>query len=100
MTEPEDKAGLLRFLGMLQYLARFVPNLSDVSASLQKLLESDVAWHWEAEQQKRFEDLKILVSKALVLKYFDVKKDLTLSFESSSEGLGAVLIQDGQPVIC
>ncbi|XP_053743547.1 uncharacterized protein LOC128771803 [Synchiropus splendidus] len=39
MPEPEDKAGLLRFLGMLQYLAKFVPNLSDVSAPLRKRLE-------------------------------------------------------------
>lgn len=98
MPEPEDKAGLLRFLGMLQYLAKFVPNLSDVSAPLRKLLEGDVAWQWEAEQQKSFEKLKMLVSKAPVLRYFDVKKDITLSVDASSEGLGAVLIQDGQPV--
>lgn len=83
---------------MLQYLAKFVPNLSDVSAPLRKLLEGDVAWHWEAEQQKSFEKLKMLVSKAPVLRYFDVKKDITLSVDASSEGLGAVLIQDGQPV--
>lgn len=79
MPEPEEKAGLLRFLGMLQYLAKFVPNFSDMSVLLRKLLEGDVAWHWEAEQQKSFEKLKMLVSKALVLRYFDVKKDITLS---------------------
>lgn len=98
MPEPEDKAGLLRFLGMLQHLAKFIPNLSEVSALLQKLLEGETAWHWDTEQKKSFEKLKMLVSKAPVLKYFDVGKDVTLSVDASSEGLGAVLIQEGQPV--
>ena len=66
MPEPEDKAGLMRFLGMLQYLAKFVPNLSEESAPLRTLLDSKVAWHWETEQQKSFEKLKQLVSSAPV----------------------------------
>lgn len=98
MPEPEDKAGLLRFLGMLQHLAKFIPNLSEVSAPLRKLLGGETAWHWDTEQKKSFEKLKMLVSKAPVLKYFDVGKDVTLSVDASSEGLGAVLIQEGQPV--
>lgn len=98
MPEPEDKAGLMRFLGMLQYLAKFVPNLSEESAPLRTLLDSKVAWHWESEQQKSFEKLKQLVSSAPVLKYYDVHKEVTLSVDASSEGLGAVLLQDGQPV--
>lgn len=40
MPEPEEKAGLFKFLGMIQYLAEFVPNLSDMSAPL---LENDIA---------------------------------------------------------
>lgn len=54
MPEPVDKAALMRFLGLLQYLAKFVPNMSDISAPLRKLLEGNIAWHWESEQQKSF----------------------------------------------
>jgi len=31
MPEPQDKLVLQRFLGMLQYLAKFIPNLSEVT---------------------------------------------------------------------
>ncbi|KAI4884219.1 hypothetical protein NFI96_005617 [Prochilodus magdalenae] len=98
MPEPEDKAALMRFLGMLQYLAKFIPNLAEVSAPVRKLLESDTAWHWDFEQQESFRKLKSLVSNTPVLKYFDVSKDITLSVDASSEGLGAVILQGGQPV--
>ncbi|XP_057191716.1 uncharacterized protein K02A2.6-like isoform X1 [Triplophysa rosa] len=47
MYEPQDKSALMRFLGVVQYLAKFIPNLSENSAPLRKLLESGVEWHWE-----------------------------------------------------
>ncbi|RXN16535.1 dynein heavy chain axonemal [Labeo rohita] len=98
MPEPQDKAALMRFLGLLQYLSKFIPNMSDLSAPLRKLLEGDVAWHWETEQQRSFERLKSLVSNTPVLKYFDVNKEIMLSVDASAEGLGAVLLQEGHPV--
>lgn len=35
---------------------------------------------------------------APVLKYFDVKKDVTLSVDASQSGLGAALLQDNFPI--
>lgn len=98
MPQPQDKAALLRFLGMVQYLAKFIPNLSEVSAPLRQLLEEEVAWHWEPKQAQSFERLKTLVNNTPVLHYYDVNKEVTLSVDASSEGLGAVLLQEGQPV--
>ena len=42
MPLPTNKKELQRFLGMVNYLGKFLPNLSDVSAPLRKLLEKDV----------------------------------------------------------
>jgi hypothetical protein len=52
---------------MLQYLGKFIPNLSEISAPLRRLLEKDVAWHWEQQQQCSFEQLKSLVASSPVL---------------------------------
>lgn len=97
MLAPEDKPALQRFTGLLQYPSKFIPNLSELSAHLRKL-EGNVEWHWGTEQQQSFDKLKALVSQAPVLKYYDVGKPVTLSVDASSEGLEAVLLQEGQPV--
>ena len=43
-----------------------------------------------------FETLKESITKAPVLKYYIVKEPVTLNVDSSSKGLGAVLLQNGQ----
>lgn len=53
-------------------------------------------WHWGTEQQQSFDKLKVLVSQTPVLKYYGVDKPVTLSVDASSEGLGAVILQEGR----
>ena len=42
MPEPTNKTELQRFLGKINYLAKFLPNLASVSAPLRSLLENDI----------------------------------------------------------
>lgn len=55
-------------------------------------------WNWETSQQKSFKALKSQLSNAPVLRFFDVNKDVTLSVDACSEGLGAVILQEEHPV--
>ena len=98
MPRPETREDLQRFLGMLTYLGKFIPNLSHVASPLRALLEKEVEWQWQAEQQKSFVSLKELITKAPVLKYFNPKRPVKLSVDASSKGLGAVLLQDNHPI--
>ncbi len=98
LPPPQNKQDLLRFNGMVQYLTKFIPNLSEISAPLRKLLENDTEWHWEEPQQRSFEQVKQLVTNAPTLKFYFVNKPVTMSVDASSEGIGAVLLQDDQPV--
>jgi hypothetical protein len=41
MPRPKDKLGIRRFIGLGQYLAKFIPNLSDIDDPLQILLKSE-----------------------------------------------------------
>ena len=41
MPKPEDPAAVRRFLGMANYLARFVPNMSQLSAPSREQTESE-----------------------------------------------------------
>ncbi|UYV69487.1 K02A2.6-like [Cordylochernes scorpioides] len=41
---------LERFLGMITYLGRFIPNLSTLTVVLRNLLKKDVPWNWNASK--------------------------------------------------
>ena len=42
MPTPADKQSLQRLLGMITYLGKFLPRLSDVTEPLRRLLDRDV----------------------------------------------------------
>ena len=71
MPASKNKEELQRFLGMLTYLTKFIPNLSQAVSPLRTSLEKDVEWYWSNQQEHSFKMLKQLTIEAPVLKYFD-----------------------------
>lgn len=98
MPVPADVPALQRFLGMVNYLGKFIPNFSQLSAPLRQLTHKDTEWTWHEQQQKAFEDLKKRMSCPPVLLYYDVDKPVTLTCDASQYGLGAACLQEGKPV--
>lgn len=98
MVKPTCLKDLQTFMGFIQYLSKFMPHLSTVSAPLRTLLEKNTAWHWDEEKETSFLKLKDMATNAPILQYYDPSKPLTLSVDASSKGLGAVLIQNQRPV--
>ena len=93
MPAPENKSDLQRFLGMVTYLGKFVPNLSEVSAPLRELLEKNLAWSFDTPQRQAFQELKLLITNSPILKYFDPKLPIKVFSDASKSGLGATLEQ-------
>lgn len=98
MKQPENVEEVQTFLGFINYLAKFLPNMSDKSAPLRELLLNSTEWHWGPEQEESFETLKQMAINAPVLVYYDDSKPLTLTVDSSSKGLGAAIVQEGKPI--
>lgn len=90
---PKNKEELQRFLGMTNYLAKFVPTYSSVSAPLRKLLEKDVMWHWNESHVKSTDQLKTMITESGVLKFYDPLKEIKISTDASSFGIGSVILQ-------
>ena len=98
MPPPTDKQSVQRLLGLAQYLAKFLPHLSEVTKPLRNLTQSKTLWVWEEAQQTAFKKLKEMVTCTPVLRYYNLKEEVTLQCDASQSGLGAALMQNGQPV--
>lgn len=71
MPVPTDVTSLQRFLGMVNYLSKYIPNFSDIAAPLRKLTHKDIAWCWFQHHQEAFNCLKSCLSSPPVLAYYD-----------------------------
>ncbi|KAK3752981.1 hypothetical protein QZH41_016289 [Actinostola sp. cb2023] len=98
MPKPEDIQGVQRLNGFVNYLAKFLPKLSDVMLPIRELTRKDVEWQWSEKQEKAFAEVKRAVTEAPVLRYYDPKKDLEIQCDASQSGLGATLMQEGKPI--
>ena len=98
MPIPEDASAVRRFCGMIQYLARFLPNLAQTAAPLRQLTRNDAEWIWTEEHTTAFNTLKKMAAEAPLLGHYDPKAPITLQTDASSHGLGATLLQDSRPI--
>ena len=96
MTPPQKV--LRRFLGIVNYVTKFMPKAAEVMKPLHTLLQKDVEWTWTTAQQKAFDALKRMVTNSPVLGFYDPQFELTLEADASEYGLDAALWQIGKPI--
>ena len=98
VPEPEDVTALKRFLGIVTYLAKFMPHLSEMTEPLRRLEDKNVEFQWLDQHSIAMNTIRKFLTEAPVLLYYDMSKPVTVQCDAIQSGLGAVLLQDGQPV--
>ena len=99
MEPPKNETELRSFLGMVNYLSRYTPALAELRPPLDRLYKKDRVWRWDPEHQRAFDGIKITVTTLPVLAYFDPRAEHSIQCDASKQGLRAVLLQNGHPVI-
>lgn len=83
---------------MVNFVAKFAPQVSEVTAPLRELIKKNISFHWLDIHDKAFSYLKSILIDSEALRCYDVTKPVTLQVDASQHGLGAALIQDNGPV--
>lgn len=99
LKDPCNKKELQQALGMVNYLSKFVPHLSEKLQPFRTLLKlQDNNWLWTDQHSANFQSLKDIISKAATLTLFDPTKDVSVQCDASQNALGSCLMQDGNPI--
>ena len=98
MPSPTDASSIRRFLGVINYLAKFLPDLTSIVRPIQNLVSQDVlVWNWRSEHDDAMRRVKAIVSIQPVPAHFDESKQLIVESNASKDGLSAALLQSGCP---
>jgi hypothetical protein len=96
-VEPKNASEVRGFLGLVNFSARYIPNLATISEPLRKLTRKNEQFCWGKEQQNSFQKLKQSLSEKDTLGYFSLNAEKTrLITDASNVGLGAVLVQQNR----
>lgn len=96
-SRPQNKKSLRRFMGLMGWFRKFVPNFASISDALFMLLRKNAAFHWKDIHQTAFETLKQALVKSPVLSFTNYNLQFRLAVDTSSRGVGYLLYQIPQP---
>ena len=89
---------LQTFLGMVQYLSKFSPRIAKIAELLWDLMKKHAPYAWGPEHNYAFDSIKKEIVQALILRYYDLKKETVLQTDTSIKGLDTFLLQDRHPI--
>lgn len=101
--QPSSVEEVRSFLGLVNFVGKFIPNLATITEPLRLLTKKNTAFIWSQEHEFSFQKLKNSLACDLALGYYDVNDRTQVYADASPVGLGAVLVQlngKGARVIC
>ena len=94
LKHPENQKELKSFLGAIQYLSKYIENLSANTDILRQLLKKEVEWEWRTEHEDAFNRLKKKITEIPCLAHYNSDYNNIITTDASTKGLGATLWQE------
>jgi hypothetical protein len=95
---PQNILDIRSFLGLAGYYRRFIEGFSKISKPMTELLAKGNTFEWMSRRETRFQVLKKRLTTAPVLTMSEMEKPFSIYYDTSGQGLGCVLMQDGHAV--
>ena len=93
LPKPKDEKLLQSFLGMVNYLSRFDPNIANMTHNLRDLLKKGSDLKWTDIHSLDFKRIIETLSKeGKVLKYYRPELKLYIETDGSGKGIGMALL--------
>ncbi|XP_060596962.1 uncharacterized protein K02A2.6-like [Ruditapes philippinarum] len=83
MDRPKSISEIRSFLGLTNYLSKFIDGYSSLTEPLRRLTHKGVKFEWTADQEKSFTSLKDTLISDKVMTYFDPRKETELWVDGS-----------------
>jgi hypothetical protein len=93
---PTNVSEIRSFLGLVGYYRRFIQNFSKIAKPMTWLFEKGKLFKWTQDCQASFEELKKCLTTVPILVLPDLSKKIDIYRDALRQGLGCVLMQDGQ----
>jgi hypothetical protein len=93
LDTPESCDAVRSFLGMANYVRRFIPGFADITAPLRELTKKDATFQWTADCEASVNSIKELLANEPVLAYFNTRIPSEIIVDASPVGLAAILVQ-------
>ena len=93
MSVPKSVKEVRSFLGLTNYVSRFVPNYSDITKPLRDLTKKETQWAWTDEHDIAFQRLKDMLTNTTTMRYFNPNAETEVIVDASPHGVGAILTQ-------
>eukprot|EP00253_Pinus_taeda_P009819 PITA_09819 len=90
---PRNIKELQAFLGKINFLRRFIPNLAEMIKLLSNMLKKDAKVRWSLETKQAFESIKAALTQMPVLTSPQFDKDFIIFSFASEHTIAVVLLQ-------
>jgi hypothetical protein len=95
---PTSVGDIWSFLELAGYYRRFIEGFSKISKPMTKFLDKDKKFKWTPACKASFYELKKRLTTTPILVMPNMEKSFSIYCETSGQGLGYVLMQDGRVI--
>ena len=93
VNRPIDPKAIQSFLGLSNYLKRFIPNYSSITHPLRHLLKNNVEFIWTEQCENSFQKLRHSLTSDSCITYFHNDKETFVYCDASKVGISSILLQ-------